>query len=599
VASGSAAASGSEAATRREREPNDTVAQADPLQPGAAVGGTLSTLGDQDFFSLPASSSSARQAVTVDVEGQPVIRTRIGLVDGAGRVVNEWDPSRITGAHARFSIMADPGDVRLRLMQPPGAQVVIWDTSGSMTGHTRDLETGLRQYFDRVEPTDQVNLIRFDNSAEVLLKTFTNDRAALLGALKGKVFAGGGTAIYDAVAKAVELLEPVQGNRAIILMTDGEDTISRTDPPAFWRLLRDGHIRLYAIGLGAGLRSFVAFSGATADRVLANAALATGGRFLFASTSAELGAFYQQIADELRRPATYAVSAHASASAGSLEVKEVGEPLTALTAPQQIELVLDASGSMKRRLGAQSMMDIARAVLSSTVRGLPQDAQVALRVYGHRVPEGGPSACRDTQLVVPFGAQNRQRLLAAIAQVKALGTTPIAYTIGVAAADFAKKPGAKMLILVTDGQEECGGDPEAAAAALRAQSLDVTLNIVGFGLTTAKDRDTMSKVAAAAGGRYFAAKDGQALDGALRQALAVRYDVVDAAGQVAASGVVGGERVQVPQGVYTVRVQSAGRPIVAEQVEVVANQLSTVALKKEGSEVAVRVVAPVKPGVTR
>jgi Mg-chelatase subunit ChlD len=582
---------GSEVAARREREPNDTVAQADPMQPGVAVGGRLSPAGDQDFFSLPASTSAGRQALTLDLEGVPAIRTHINVVDRSGRLRQGWDPAQVSGTRARFSLLVDPGDVWLRVTQPPGAEVVIWDRSGSMAKSAKDLEAGLRQYIDRVEPGDQVNLVRFDASVDVLLKAFTSDRAALAAALKGKMIAGGGTAIYDAVGKGIELLRPVSGNRSIILMTDGEDTSSRTDPPTFWRTLAVEHVRLYVIGFGAGLRSFVARSGATADRVLSNAATSTGGRFLIASTSGELAAFYRQLAEELHAPATYALSTRMSGAVGALSVTAVGGKLASVAAPQQIELVLDASGSMKRRIGAKSMMDIARQVLSKAVSGLPDDAQVALRVYGHRVPEGRPEACHDTQLVVPFGKLNRPRLLAQINAVKALGTTPIAYAIQAAAADFSKKPGQKMLIIVTDGQEECGGDPEAAAATLRAQGADVTLNIVGFGLTTAKEREVMSKVAGAAGGRYFAAKDGTALDSALEQALAVGYEVVDGAGEVAARGIVGSDAVQLPEGVYTVLVRSAGAPIAAEHVQIVANQSTAVELQKEGSEVHVRVVA--------
>jgi Mg-chelatase subunit ChlD len=455
---------GGEVAARREREPNDTVAQADPMQPGVAVGGRLSPAGDQDFFSMPAPASAGRQVLTLDVEGVPAIRTHIDVVDRSGRLRKEWDPAQVSGTRARFSLLVDPGDAWLRVTQPPGAEVVIWDRSGSMAKSARDLEAGLRQYIDRAVPGDRVNLVRFDATVDVLLKEFTGDRAALAAALKGKVIAGGGTAIYDAVAKGIELLRPVSGNRSIILMTDGEDTSSRTDPPTFWRTLAAEHVRLFVIGFGAGQRSFVARSGATADRVLSNAATSTGGRFLSASTSGELAAFYRQLAEELHAPATYALSTRLSGAVGALSVNAVGGKLASVAAPQQIELVLDASGSMKRRIGARSMMDIAREVLSKAVRGLPDDSQVALRVYGHRVPEGGPDACHDTQLVVPFGKLNRPRLLAQINAVKALGTTPIAYSIQAAAADFSKRPGQKMLIVVTDGQEECGGDPEAAAA---------------------------------------------------------------------------------------------------------------------------------------
>jgi Mg-chelatase subunit ChlD len=584
---------GGETAARREREPNNALAQAESLDSGVAVGGGLTPAGDQDFFLLK-STATERQAVTVDIEGQPTIRTRVGVLDQKGRLRFEWDPSRAVGARARFSLLTDPGDIVLRMTQPPGAQVVVWDTSGSMQGRTKELDVALRQYLNQVQPGDAVNLVRFDDTVEVLLKEFTSDRSTLTAALRNKVYAGGGTAIYDAVTKAVGLLEGVTGHRAIVLMTDGEDLSSRTPPAAFWRAIQQEQVHVYAIGLGSGLRSFVAPAGATAARVLANTALSTGGRYLYANEPQQLASFYQQIAEELHAPPTYAIAARASAAVGTVTVKAVGERLASVSAPQQVELILDASGSMRRRIGAKSMMDIARDVLTNVVRGLPDDTQVALRIYGQRVAEGRPGDCEDSRLAVPLGKLDRQRLLTQIAGAQALGTTPIAYSIEAAAADFGTRPGPKMIIVVTDGKEECGGNPEAAAAKLREKGMDVTLNIVGFGLTSDADRDAMTKVSAAGGGRYFSARDGSALRSALEQAMAVPYDVVDTAGEVVGTGVTG-TGVQVPEGVYTVRVQSAGAPVTAEHVAVVANQVTTVELKKDGQQVGIKVVAPASP----
>jgi Mg-chelatase subunit ChlD len=584
-----ARATGRETAARREREPNNALAQAEALDPGVAVGGGLTPDGDQDFFLLKGAAGTARQALTVDIEGQPTIRTRIGVLDRAGRLRFEWDPSKAVSARTRFSLLADPGDVVLRLTQPPGAQVVVWDTSGSMRGRTQELEAALRSYLGQVGPRDHLQLVRFDDTVEALLKDFTSNPATLTAALKGKVYAGGGTAIYDALMKAMQLLEPVAGHRAIVLMTDGEDLSSRTPPAALWQALQKEQVHVYAIGLGAGLRSFVAEAGATAERVLANTALSTGGLYLYAAEPRQLEGFYQRIAEELRAPPTYAVAARASVATGSLTVRTVGERLASVSAPAQVELILDASGSMKRRMGSTTMMQVAREVLSNAVRALPDETELALRIYGQRVREGQPGDCKDSRLVVPLGKRNRPRILSQIGGAQALGTTPLAHSIEAAASDFGARRGPKMVILVTDGKEECGGDPEAAAAALRAKGMDVTLNIVGFGLTSDADRDVMTRVSAAGGGRYFSARDGNALRSALEQALAVPYEVVDAAGVTVASGVVG-SAVQVPEGVYTVRVQAAGAPLVAEQVAVAANRSTTVELKKDAQQVAIRVL---------
>jgi Mg-chelatase subunit ChlD len=574
-----------ERSTRKEREPNDAIASADPLAAAETVGGALAPAGDRDVFRIP--GGTTEQTLTVELEGRPVIRTHARITDATGAVRYEHDPTRAR-MRDRFSVTAGPGDLFVELSQPAGAQVVIWDTSGSMKGRVEDLDAALRGYLAGIRPGDRVNLVRFDDDVEVLLKEFSDQPAALLGALKGKVFYDGGTSIFDAITKGGELLANVEGNRAIVMMTDGEDTTSRSDPSALWAGLQHGGVRLYTIGLGNGLRNFVVRAGATAERTLANAAEMTGGRYLFVADSARIGTLYGRIAGELRTPATYAVAARASGETGTLAVATIGERIAL---PLRVELVLDASGSMKRKVGGKPMMQIAQSALAKVVARLPDDAQVALRVYGHRTPDGRPKACEDSQLVLPFGRLDRARLTSRINSIKALGTTPIAYSIAAAGADLAGTKGPAMLILVTDGKEECGGDPKAAVAALRKSGLDVTLDIVGFALADAADRDFMAGVAGAGGGTFFDAKDEAALESAVDRALAVPFSVVDASGSAVARGSVGGPPIALPAGTFSVRVETTGTPLVIEQVTVEPKQPTRIELKKDGDEVGIAIVA--------
>jgi hypothetical protein len=247
---------------------------------------------------------------------------------------------------------------------------------------------------------------------------------------------------------------------------------------------------------------------------------------------------------------------------------------------------------MKRKAGTGSMMDAAKVVLTDLVQKLPASATVALRVYGHRVPDGRPNACEDSELVVPFGALDRKQLLSTIKSVRALGTTPIAHSLTQAGADLAGAKGATMLIVVTDGKEECGGDPVAAITALRTSGLAVTLNIVGFSLTNATDRDAMTKVATAGGGRFFDAQGAADLKAAVDQAMAVPFVLVDASDQVVARGIVGGPPVTAPAGDLSVRLETAATPLTIDHVVVAPNKATTVELNKDGDKVAARIGAP-------
>jgi Mg-chelatase subunit ChlD len=586
----SAVAAGNETAARREREPNNTRAEADKLDSPAPVGGTLTPTGDRDVFLVPGSgATTGKQTVTVAVEGRPTIRTRVSVVDAGGTTRHELDPSRVFGPVNRFSVITDPGDLAIQIVQPPAAQVVIWDSSGSMEPRVADLDAALHAYLAQLAASDRVQLIRFDDTIEVLMKDFSSDKTALAAALKDKVYANGGTSIYDAIDKGIDTLDKIDGDRAIVMLTDGEDTTSQLDPSKFWTTLDKHHVRLYAIGLGNGLRNFVVRAGASAERVLADAALATGGRYAFVADSTKLKAMYAEIGNELRAPATYAIAARVATGNGTVAVKSVGDQLAV---PIRVELVLDASGSMRRKAGTGSMMDAAKTVLTDVVGRLPGTANVALRVYGHRTPEGRPDACKDTELVVPFGPLDKKQLVATIKKVSALGTTPIAYSLATAGDDLKDAKGPTMLIIVTDGKEECGGDPVAAANALRNAGLDVTLNIVGFSLTDAGDRDAMTKVAAAGGGRFFDAQGAAGLKAAVDQAMAVPYVLADATGTVVARGLVGGPPIAAPAGDLVLRVDTAATPVVIEHVVVETGKPTTVELDKDGDNVRARVGAP-------
>ena len=113
---------------------------------------------------------------------------------------------------------------------------------------------------------------------------------------------------------------------------------------------------------------------------------------------------------------------------------------------------------------------------------LPGNAQFGLRVFGHKEAD----SCR-TDLEIPLAPLNRPQAAAKVAAVNAmnLAKPPIAATLQQAGGDLAGKPGPSLIILLTDGEETCDGDPAAVIQSLRGSGLDVRVNIVAPGVTTA------------------------------------------------------------------------------------------------------------------
>ncbi len=115
---------------------------------------------------------------------------------------------------------------------------------------------------------------------------------------------------------------------------------------------------------------------------------------------------------------------------------------------------------------------------------------------------------------------------------------------------------------------------------------------MGFALAEAAVRQEMERVAQMTGGKFFDAQNAKALREAIQRSLAVPYDVQDATGTKVGGGLAGEAPIQVPEGIYTVTVQAAGKPIVVPNVRVRYNGSMKVALKKEGQEIGVQVIGP-------
>jgi VWFA-related protein len=127
---------------------------------------------------------------------------------------------------------------------------IVLDTSGSMDGEKMAAARAAleRFLFEHLDDRDEVFLYRFDNAPE-LIEGWTMDREGLASKLR-RIFPRGGTAMYDAVAEAVPLAQSGRHRKkALVLISDGNDTSSRTDPRALKQLIRESEVLVYAIGI--------------------------------------------------------------------------------------------------------------------------------------------------------------------------------------------------------------------------------------------------------------------------------------------------------------------------------------------------------------
>ena len=129
---------------------------------------------------------------------------------------------------------------------------IALDTSGSMIGEKiAAAQAALNRFlFTLLGPQDQVFLYRFDSQPE-LVQPWTLDRQAVSRAL-GAVQPRGGTAMFDTVAEAVPMAQSgTNRKKAVVVISDGNDTSSRTRIAELQQLIHETEVLVYAIGIDA------------------------------------------------------------------------------------------------------------------------------------------------------------------------------------------------------------------------------------------------------------------------------------------------------------------------------------------------------------
>ena len=427
---------------------------------------------------------AGQRSIRIEVGGDPVVGVRLQLLGPDGTDVPLAFTVDATSGRDVYLANVEPGTgYRLRVEQPPFSAVLMYDTSLSIAGYWRPITQGLMAFAGDVQRgRDRVMIIPFGPDAKPVLRDWSDDAYQLLSALEGN-FADGDSSAEASVLNALEVLTARQGARAILLVTDGE-TSSFREGPRMWQGLAGQRPLIYAVHIGG--------TAGTSDstHLLQDLAGSAGGAYTYVRTQDEMDRAFDRMATSLRRPAGYSLSYVTSADElpppepGGLSVVTEpgpdGEPVAAPIDPSiAVEIILDTSGSMRAKLGRTTRIAAAKEVLTRLVREeLPPGIPVALRVF-----EPKARSC-DTQLAVPLGPLDAEAMAATIEGLRTPRSvrTPLAAAIERVADDLAGVTGPRIVVVVSDGRESCGGDPEAAVRALRDQGFDVTVNVVGLGL---------------------------------------------------------------------------------------------------------------------
>ncbi|MEZ5843357.1 MAG: VWA domain-containing protein [Hyphomicrobiaceae bacterium] len=189
-------------------------------------------------------------------------------------------------------------------------------------------------------------------------------------------------------------------------------------------------------------------------------------------------------------------------------------PTVAAACDEDAMLVLDASGSMGIVRHGQTKLDIAREAAARVLPDLTRKRRTGLVTYG-----GDPGQrCGGIALRFPPMADSAGLIVAQLGHIEPAGQTPLSPAVMLAAETLntAGKPG--IVVLVTDGLENCGFSACAVGARIARELPNVRVHVIGFDLGSQNEAQ-IACLAQQTGGVYSATDTLEGLQQALKERL--------------------------------------------------------------------------------
>ena len=188
--------------------------------------------------------------------GVELVNVNVTVTDRSGRFVSELKQDDFVV----FDDSKEQQVTHFSAERVPVSLGIALDTSGSMAGEKiKSARAALDRFLlELLAPDDEVFLVRFGASPE-LVHDWTKEKT-LVSRRLARINPTGGTAMYDAVAESVPMARQGEHRKkAILIVSDGNDTNSRTSVPELKQMIRETEVLVYAVGIDG--RSETAFGG--------------------------------------------------------------------------------------------------------------------------------------------------------------------------------------------------------------------------------------------------------------------------------------------------------------------------------------------------
>jgi VWFA-related protein len=232
--------------------------------------------------------------------GIEVINLAVSITDARNRYVTDL-------VQKDFAVFEDGVRQELTLFSHeklPISLVMMIDCSASMDEKLRVAQDAAVGFVKTLGPQDLAQVVQF-NDRRTALQEFTADQNLLETAIR-RTEASGPTALHNALYVSLKELDKMKSarelrRRAIVLLSDGEDTASLVSDDQVMELARKSEIAIYSISLRPSRsqdRNRLAFS--QAEHLLTALSQETGGQVHFPNSLSELDSVYARVAEELR-----------------------------------------------------------------------------------------------------------------------------------------------------------------------------------------------------------------------------------------------------------------------------------------------------------
>lgn len=186
----------------------------------------------------------------------------------------------------------------------------------------------------------------------------------------------------------------------------------------------------------------------------------------------------------------------------------------ALACRENAMIVFDASGSMVHRHDGRPKIDIARKAVAEVLPSVTKHRPTGLVTYGGR----GKAICHDVVVRVEPELGSAKRIVAALEGLQPLGPTALTASVESAVEILRQRNAPGIIVLITDGLENCGGRTCELARKLRERGDKIRVYVIGF-LLNGEQVDTLTCLTEATHGTYVVANSLESLRNALRRFL--------------------------------------------------------------------------------